>query len=49
MRLWPVGLNWHFRAKTDLLNFQCPCILILLSRCQVIYLRSVIVLVKGKN
>ena len=47
MRLWPVGLNWHFRAKTDLFNFQCPYISILLSQRQVIYLRSVIVLVKG--
>ena len=23
IRLWPVGLNWHFRAETDLFNFQC--------------------------
>ena len=47
MRLWPIGLNGHFRATTDLLNFQCPYNLILLSQCQVIYLHSVIVLVKG--
>ena len=23
IRLWPAGLNWHFGAETDLLNFQC--------------------------
>ena len=23
IRLWPVGLNWHFGAKTDLYKFQC--------------------------
>ena len=25
IRLWPTGLNWHFhfRAETDLFNFQC--------------------------
>ena len=23
IRLWPAGLNWHFRAETDLFNFQC--------------------------
>ena len=22
IRLWPAGLNWHFRAETDLVNFQ---------------------------
>ena len=47
MRLWPVVLNWHFRAKRDLFNFQCSYIVILLSQCQVIYLHCVIVLVKG--
>ena len=23
IRVWPAGLNWHFRAETDLFNCQC--------------------------